>query len=136
MICCTRMENSPAHSPRPAPAQRSVRLRRAVIRADGKRLERTAEFTDGTTRAVEMKWPDVRRVAAFRRDVLTSPVLCVAITDTRQVVVLDESMEGWQPLLDALPKRLADSPDVRAWSRRIVAGSTESYWTPLFSAGQ
>ena len=130
------MENFPGAPPpsEPVAAQRSVRLRRAVIRADGTRLERTAEFTDGATRAVNMQWPEVRRVAAFRRDVLTSPVLCVAITDPQQVVVLDESMDGWQPLLECISRYLVGEPSFSDWRRRIVDGSAESHWTVLFRA--
>ncbi len=132
------MENSPAasKSSQPAATQRSVRLRRAIIRADGDRLERTAEFTDGSTGAVEMKWLEVRRLAAFRRDVVTDPVLCVAITDTHQVVVLDESMEGWQPLLECVSRCLVGEPSFSEWRRQINDKSTESHWTILFSAAQ
>jgi hypothetical protein len=116
----------------PGAGQRSVRLGHARISTDGARLHRTAEFTDGSTRAVEMKWSDVRRVAAFRRDVMTSPVNCVAITDPSNVVVLDESMEGWKALIDALAKYLADSPSFAEWRERIGGDSDQSHWTVLF----
>jgi hypothetical protein len=131
MICCTRMENSPSPSDA-TPAQRHVRLRRAVIRTDGARLYRTAEFTDGSMRSVEMDWPEVRRVAALRRDVLTDPVLCVAISDPSNVVVLDESMEGWQGLIEALPQRLAAELSFTDWRSRIARDDGDSHWTALF----
>src|SRR6185437_3447575 len=119
-----------------APPQRHVRLRRAVIRTDGRRLHRTAEFTDGSTGTVEMQWPDVQRVAAFRRDVLTDPVLCVAISDPANIVVLDEPMEGWKHLIDSLAQHLSQSPSFTEWRGRIGQGSPESHWTILFSASQ
>jgi len=118
----------------PGSPQRHVRLRRAIIRTDGARLHRIAEFTDGATRDVEMNWSDVRRVAAFRRDVLTQPVVCVAITDPSNVVVLDESMEGWKPLIESLAKHLAESPSFTEWRERIGRESSDSYWTVLFDA--
>jgi hypothetical protein len=131
------MENSPVPSKpstKSTPAQRHVRLRRAVIRADGERVNRTAEFTDGSTCAVEMKWGELRRVAALRRDVLTEPVLCLAISDLSNIVVLDESMEGWQTLLDALAQRVAADPSFADWSSRIGRDDADSHWTALFSA--
>jgi len=131
------MENSPAPTQPPASqpeAQRKVALRHASIRTDESRLQRTAAFTDGSTRAVEMKWDDVRRVAAFRRDVMTEPVLCVAISDPANIVVLDESMEGWQSLLNAMPRLLPESPSFTEWRTQIPAGSAASHWTVLFRA--
>jgi hypothetical protein len=114
--------------------QRKVALRRAVIRTDSALLQRTAQFTDGSTGAVEMKWSEIKRVAAFRRDVLTRPVFCVAITDPANVVVLDESMQGWKPLIKALSKRLSQSPSFSEWREKIGRGSADSHWTILFSA--
>lgn len=103
-----------------------------MIRTDGARLHRTAEFTDGSTRSVEMDWPSVRRVAALRRDVLTQPVLCVAISDPANVVVLDESMEGWQGLIEALPQRVAAELSFTDWRSSIGSDDSDSHWTALF----
>lgn len=139
MICCTRMENIPDNpeAVKQADARmRNVRLRRAFIRTDGTRLRRTAEFTDGSTKVVEMKWGEVRRVAAFRRDVLTQPVLCVAITDTSNAVVLDESMDGWKSLVESASKYLRQSPSFSEWQETIARESPDSYWTILFRAAQ
>jgi hypothetical protein len=132
------MENSPAHAHPPVPpaaTQRRIALHRAAIRTDESRLERTAAFTDGSTGAVEMKWNEVRRVAAFRRDVMTEPVLCVAISDPANIVVLDESMDGWQSSLNAMSQHLAESPSFTDWQAQIPANSGESHWTVLFRAG-
>jgi hypothetical protein len=92
-----------------------VKLQSAAIRTDESLLHRTARFTDGSTGVVEMKWDDVRRVAAFRRDVMTQPMICVAITDASKVVVLDESMEGFPHLVEALAGRLAGAPVAEEW---------------------
>lgn len=83
-----------------------------------------------------MKWTDVLRVAAFRRDVLSAPVLCIAVTDLRNVVVLDESMEGWPGLLKELSKHLSESASFSQWRESIQPDSLDSYWTPLFKAVQ
>jgi hypothetical protein len=133
------MENSPTPAQplgTAAGKQRTVALRHAAILVDESRLQRIAQFTDGTARGVEMQWSEVKRVAAFRRDVLTEPVLCVAISDPAKIVVLDESMEGWQPLLEAIPRHLTESPTFAAWREGIGHESTESHWAVLFSSEQ
>jgi hypothetical protein len=83
-----------------------------------------------------MRWPEVRRIAAYRSDVLTSPVLCVAITDPDQIVVLDESMEGWQLLLECISRYIVGERSFSEWRGRISDNSAESHWTILFRAGQ
>lgn len=133
------MENIPENPEavkQPDARTRNVRLRRAFIRTDGTHLHRTAEFTDGSTKVVEMKWGEVRRVAAFRRDVLTQPVLCFAVTDTSNVVVLDESMDGWKSLVESASKYLKQSPTFSQWRETIACDSPDSYWTILFRAAQ
>jgi hypothetical protein len=116
----------------PAQPQREIRLEHAAIEAGGAELRRTARFTDGSTGAVQMQWSDVRRVAAFRRDVMTQAVLCVAVTDSSQVVVLDEGMEGWDGLLKELSKHLSESASFTQWRESIQTESQDSYWTALF----
>jgi hypothetical protein len=132
------MANSPS-SAKPSTdataAQRHVQLQRAVIQTDQALLHRTAEFTDGSTGKVEMQWPDVRRVAAFRRNVLTHPVLCVAISDPSNIVVLDEAMDGWEGLLKELSRILSEPASFSQWRDSIQGESTDSYWTVLFRAG-
>ena len=131
------MENSPTPAPAsgtPSTPQRKVELQHATISADESRVQRSAAFTDGSTRAVEMQWDQVRRVAAFRRDVMTQPVLCVAITDPGNIVVLDESMDGWDGLLKELARRLSESASFAQWRESIQPESPDSYWTALFKA--
>ena len=131
------MVNSPGPaqpSTNATPAQCHVRLRRGVIRTDGLRLQRTAEFTNGSTCTVHIQWSEVRRVAAFRRDVLTQPVICVAISDPANLVVVDECMEGWQSLLDALAQSVAPAPSFTEWRSNIRSDDADSHWTALFQA--
>lgn len=106
-----------------------------MIQTDQSLVHRTAEFTDGSTGNVEMQWPDVQRVAAFRRNVLTHPVLCVAISDPSNIVVLDEAMDGWEGLLKELSRILSESASFSQWRDSIQGESTDSYWTVLFRAG-
>jgi hypothetical protein len=112
--------------------QRRVELRHAEIQTDATQVRRTAHFTDGSTRTVSMEWARLKRIAAFRRDVVTSPVLCVAISDPAAIVVLDESMDGWPSLLEALTLNSVISPDFDTWSNAVSASPSDACWTILF----
>jgi len=117
-----------------SPEQRRVALERAVIETDAANLRRTARFTDGSVRELAMHWRDVKRVVAFRRDVLTAAVLSVAITDKANVVVLDERMEGWATLIEGLPRQFALTPSFTEWLDRSAREPLSSGWTILFRA--
>jgi hypothetical protein len=123
----------PAGSPQPV--QLRIALDRAEIQADASQLRRTAHFTDGSISTLSINWADIQRIAAFRRDVLTSPVASVAISDPDNIVVLDEQMHGWPALVEALPTRIALTPTYPEWLTQ--AGTDDphsSHWTILFRA--
>ena len=138
VICCTRMENPKGTlqgtGTRRSAGQRRIELRCASIQVDSTGLRRIAEYSDGSVKTAGMKWDDVRRVAAFKRDVLTSGVLCLALTDSANVIILDESMEGWNGLVAALPDQVPGAPDAGEWRSAIVAPSEAANWTVLFRA--
>ena len=57
--------------------------------------------------AVRVAWGDVTRVTAFKRDLFSVDLVCLAFdaADGRRVEV-DEELPGWVELLDALPRAL------------------------------
>ena len=55
---------------------------------------------------VTWRWDDVSRVVAFKRDALTSDLLCLAIERGDQLIELNEDMGGWNELLDRLSSYL------------------------------
>jgi hypothetical protein len=59
-------------------------------------------------------WSDVVRVVAFKRDWLTVDCISLAIATTDGTTTeVNEEMEGWEALTDALPKHL---PGSKLWS--------------------
>jgi hypothetical protein len=123
----------PAGSPQPV--QLRIALLRAEIHVDAAQLHRTAHFTDGSVRHLTMNWGDVTRLVAFRRDVLTSAVVSMAVTDPANVVVLDERMDGWSHLLDFLPAHLKLAPSLSEWHGAAAAREPHSsHWTILFKS--
>jgi hypothetical protein len=119
----------------PQTAQLRIALLRAEIQADASQFRRTAHFTDGSIRTLAINWADIQRIAAFRRDVLTSPVVSVAISDPDNIVVLDEQMHGWPALVEALPTQIALAPTYPEWLTQAATDDPHSsHWTILFKA--
>jgi hypothetical protein len=59
-------------------------------------------------------WSDIVRVVAFKRDCLTVDCICLAIATTDGTTAeVNEEMEGWETLTEALPNYLDGSKD---WS--------------------
>ncbi len=66
-------------------------------------------------------WESVRRVVAFKRDVYAHDLLCLALElEPQGVVELDESMNGWQELLDSLPEYLPGALSADQWLPRVA----------------
>jgi hypothetical protein len=66
-------------------------------------------------------WTSIRRVVAFKRDVYSHDLLCLALEFQPQAVVeLDESMKGWHELLKALPARLPGALSADEWLPRVA----------------
>jgi hypothetical protein len=119
----------------PQPVQLRIALDRAEIQADASEVRRTAHFTDGSIRTLAINWANVKRIVAFRRDVLTAPVASVAISDPNNVVVLDEQMLGWPALVEALPTQIALTPTYPEWLTEASSHDPQSsHWTILFRA--
>ena len=59
-------------------------------------------------------WSDIIRVVAFKRDWLTVDCICLAIAmKDGTTTEVNEEMEGWEALTDALSKHL---PGSKAWT--------------------
>lgn len=75
----------------------------------------------GSPQELLIDWRSIRRVVAYKRDLLTHDLLCLALElDSEEVIELDESMTGWSHLLDALPARLPGAISSADWYRRVV----------------
>lgn len=131
------MENAAANTAAAQNAgtqQRKVELRHATIAVNGEALERTAEFTDGSTRSVKFEWRSITRVGAFRCDDGAAGLVCMAVTDPAGVVILDERMEGWKSMTEALAEYLPGVPPASSWRERVIQPQASANWTVLFGA--
>ncbi|MFZ0394950.1 MAG: hypothetical protein WAL73_13910 [Terracidiphilus sp.] len=58
----------------------------------------------------------------------------MAVTDPANEVILDERMEGWASLTDALAEFLPGVQPASGWQRRVIEPQSSANWTVLFKA--
>ena len=54
-----------------------------------------------------MPWANVRRVTAFKRDELTTDLICLTFSDGEISIEVHEEMSGWEELMREIPIRLS-----------------------------
>ncbi len=88
---------------------------------------------DGKDAAVN--WADVQQIVAFKRDLFSSDLICLAFAlragcqSGAAFVELDESMEGFQELFGPLERVFGVSP---TWYNDIMVPVFETKMTVLF----
>ncbi len=91
---------------------RVARGRRLLV-ADAEALRLEWEQR-GRTGVERLRWADVERAVAFKRDLWAVDLVCLELEAKGLVLEIDEEMEGWQDVLAALPERLPGCLDGRA----------------------
>jgi hypothetical protein len=132
MICCTRMEIPAANSPAAGAAQRRIELRRAAIAVSGEAIERTAQFTDGSTRSVRLEWRGITRVLALKCEHSSGAMLCMIVTGAGSVVVLHEGMNGFGQMIDVMPAYLAGASAAVEWRQKVMRPAPQANVTAIF----
>jgi hypothetical protein len=68
-----------------------------------------------------LDWSQIVRVVAAKRDLFGRDLLCLFFeTRPDTVIEVDESMSGWQELLNALPARLPGALKAEDWVGRTL----------------
>lgn len=114
--------------------QRKIELVRGAIEMDEQGLTRITQFSDGSTKSAAMKWSEISRVAAFKQDLQAYDVLCVALTGSEGTMIVDEEMDGFDAMIDALPARVPGAPSVESWWEKVVKPPFATNWTVLYAA--
>jgi hypothetical protein len=78
-------------------------------------------------------WSEIVRVVAFKRDWLTVDCICLALaTLDGMTTEVNEEMEGWEALTDALPKHLPGSKDWSACFSQVAFPAFATNETVIF----
>lgn len=107
--------------------------RRGSIRFDDAGLTCTAFQADGSAQSVHLKWSEVNGVVAYKRDAVTVDLICVGFTTSDGTLEVNEEMDGWTPLAEALPKHLPGTPSKAEWWDKVAHPAFATNATVLFS---
>jgi hypothetical protein len=109
-------------------------LRPATIQCDESRLTVTAFHHDGSISKTAVKWQEINRVVVYKRDVYAFDLVCMGFTTAEGTIELNEEMEGWATLVDALPHYLRGTPNRAEWWNKVVQPPFAANPTTLFSS--
>lgn len=99
--------------------------------AEERRRERVSASTNGltvksSTGVREIGWPDIRRIAAFQRDIFVGEVVCVAIeTADATTLHLVEGDDGWLGFMRLYAGQLPGALPLEGWLPSFAAGASK-----------
>ena len=80
-----------------------------------------------------MRWRDISRVTAFKRDLFTVDCICLLFArPDGSEVELDEEMEGWKRFLESLPQHLPGCKPLSEWIRAVAFPAFETNPTLIY----
>jgi len=106
---------------------------KSIIQCDESGFTVEHSFKDGSLKRIEVRWSDVKKVAAFKRDIYSYDLIGIEIESGEWVYELDEEMEGWQSMVDALPTNLPGALPMANWWTQVAFPAFELNSTALFS---
>jgi hypothetical protein len=115
------------------PAQWEPPVQRSVIECDENGLTVARLNKDGFVNKIEVRWSQVRKVSAFKRDIYAYDLICIEIESDEWIDQLNEQMEGWQSMIEALPAHLPAALPVAEWWTEVAFPAFAPNCTVLFS---
>ena len=99
---------------------------RHVVRID---LEPDGFAVAGYKRRTAIAWADIDRISAYKRDLYTVDLLCLAILAGDDLVEVHERMPGFEAFDERLHERLALSPE---WKLTVLFPAFETNATEIY----
>jgi len=84
---------------------------------------------DQNGQTVAVKWRDIVRIAAFKRDLITVDMICLAVETGDFAIELNDGMPGFDTLLPALDSALGIDP---SWQLRVMFPAFEANMEMIF----
>ena len=135
-VCMKSERTKPGWRVKLAERWRAARLgvRRGTVRCTSEGLLVTVFQRDGSELITEVKWCELNRVVAFKPDLITVDLVCMVLTTASGTVEIDEEMEGWDTLVDALPKQVPGTLELAEWWHRVAQPAFATNPIVLFSS--
>jgi hypothetical protein len=105
----------------------------SVILHDESGLMLTDSYEDGSVSKAEVHWSEVVRLVAYKRDCFAIDLICFGFVTDERFVEVNEEMEGWEALTDALPAYLPGTLDKADWWAKVALPPFATNRTTLFT---
>jgi hypothetical protein len=109
-------------------------VRRGSVLYDESGLTATVFERNGTAHNAGIEWREINGVVAFKRDLLTTDLICLRFTNGEWNVEINEEMSGWTALIDALPTYLPGTLAPSDWWDRVSHPAFAANPVVLFSS--
>lgn len=81
---------------------------------------------ENETRQTVLRWRDVIRVDAFKRDLFAVDLICLAFIENGNLEVeINEEMDGWNSIVEQLPEYLPGCQKFDEWFRPVAIPAFE-----------
>lgn len=106
---------------------------RPFIQFDKTAMTVTACHNDGSVSKTELRWSEVNGVVAYKRDCFAMDLVCMGFTTSDGAIEVNEQMEGWENLIDAVPSLLPGTTSTEEWWEKVTQPPFAPNPTILFS---
>jgi len=105
---------------------------KASIQINATELVLSTPSANADREILRVRWSDVGRVVAFKRDVLAYDLICCVVEGSHSIVELNEEMAGWDELMMALPRFLPGARKPEEWWSDVAQPPFATSLTRLF----
>jgi hypothetical protein len=107
----------------------------ASVRCDELGITQFVSSRQDAVRTQSLPWDYVTQVFAYKRDLLTVDQISLTFLshDPGELIEVSEDDEGYEQLIEQLPKRLAGFPTPEEWWQKMALPPFETQWTRLYS---
>ena len=82
---------------------------------------------------MSLEWSEVDTVIAYKRDIFSYDLICLAFVTRRRTIEVHEEMQGWSKLIDQLPSVLPGTLAPLDWWVRVAFPAFAPRPTTLFT---
>ena len=107
----------------------------ASVQCDQEGFTLIVKKGEGAEQTQHLPWERVTEVFAYKRDCLSVDQMCLVLgsDDLEQWIEVTEDDEGYERLVEQLPKRVGGFPTPEEWWRKVALPPFETQWTQLYS---
>ena len=114
-------------------AARFKSVPRPYIHFDQAGMTLTAWHRDGAEGRTELSWSEVNGIVAYKRDCFAVDLICMGFTTPDGAIEVNEEMDGWEALTDAIPTLLPGMTGKKEWWDKVAQPPFAANPTTLFS---